>query len=244
MATSLRLQHWLEWSSQLNVGGNNIKVKKNVPMFLINSNPHLYAFQGKPLRNIMDVVSHAIWGRHLTHGRLNWKVAAIMAVLPDLLAFIPSTIVQILSGKARVDIDENSVTSDLPSIAWQMYQISHSLVWTFVLFLCIWGTLEYVLKKQQGELLKAGKYLQCEMKPRTAATLIIIPWVYHILIDMPTHTLRFFPTPFLMPFSDFMIDGIMWSTWWVWGLNVIAIIVVWHILNQRTAAMASIAPRA
>jgi len=192
----------------------------------------------------MDVVSHAIWGRHLTHGRLNWKLAAAMAVIPDLLAFIPSAIVQLLSGKPRVQIDETTETSELPSIAWQMYQFSHSLVWAVVLFLCIWGALEYTLKKQQGELLKAGKYLQNEMKPRTAATLLIIPWISHIIIDIPTHTHRFFPTPFLMPFSDFMIDGIMWSTWWVWGLNVIGIIVVWRILNQRTAAMASIAPRA
>ena len=192
----------------------------------------------------MDVVSHAIWGRHLTHGRLNWKVAAAMAVIPDLLAFVPSAIVQLLSGKPRVEIDETTQTSDLPSIAWQMYQISHSLVWTFVLFLCIWGALEYIMKKQQRELLKSGKYLQAEMKPRAAATLLIIPWISHIIIDMPTHTHRFFPTPFLMPFSDFMIDGIMWSTWWVWGLNVIAIIVVWKFLNHRTAAIASIAPRA
>ena len=192
----------------------------------------------------MDVVSHAIWGRHLTHGRLNWKLAAAMAVIPDLLAFIPSAIVQLLSGKPRVQIDETTETSELPSIAWQMYQFSHSLVWAVVLFLCIWGALEYTLKKQQGKLLKAGKYLQNEMKPRTAATLLIIPWISHIIIDIPTHTHRFFPTPFLMPFSDFMIDGIMWSTWWVWGLNVIGIIVVWRILNQRTAAMASIAPRA
>ena len=208
--------------------------------------PH--TFQGKPLRNNMDVVSHAIWGRHLTHGRLNWKVAAAMAVLPDLLAFVPSTIVQLLNGKPRIQINEDSVTSDLPSIAWQMYQISHSLVWTFVLFLCIWGALEYTLKKQKGDLLKTGRVLQREMKPRTAATLLIIPWISHIIIDMPTHRHNFFPTPFLMPFSDFMIDGIQWSTWWIWWPNAIALAVVWWWIarrkNQRTAAMASIAPRA
>ena len=147
----------------------------------------------------MDVVSHAIWGRHLTHGRLNWKLAAAMAVLPDLLAFVPSTIVQLLSGKPRVNIDENSVTSDLPSIAWQMYQISHSLVWTFVLFLCIWGTLEYILKKQQGELLKAGKYLQNEMKhPESYLKIVSLKQMLFLLVKIQInerHLLLYYHDP-------------------------------------------------
>lgn len=197
----------------------------------------------------MDVFSHALWGRHLTYRRLDWRLAAVMGVTPDLFAFIPSTIYRWVKGEPRTSIDENTVTSDLPAIAWDLYQISHSLIWTFVLFLLIWGGLEIRLRKLglQGKL-PEGKWLQTSMSPRTAAMVLITPWVFHIFIDIPTHTINFFPTPFLMPISDFMVDGIAWTAWWIMTMNVIALAVVWWLLKrddaQRTAAMASIAPRA
>ena len=196
----------------------------------------------------MDVISHAIWGRHLSHRHINWKIAAAMGVLPDLFAFVPSGIISFSSGEGRPRVDENTVTSDIPAIGWELYKVSHSLVWTFVLFLLIWGGLELRLRRSGGKLLPEGKWLQTEMKPRTAATFLVLPWAAHILLDIPSHTLRFFPTPFLMPFSDFMVDGIRWGVWWVWGLNVIALIAVWWLIRRRdaqsTAAMASIAPLA
>ena len=197
----------------------------------------------------MDVLSHAIWGRHLTHHRIDWRLAAAMGVLPDLVAFVPSMITQVVNGDVMTKVDENTVTADLPAISWELYKISHSLIWTFFLFLAIWGSLEMRLRRlDSGDQLPAGKWLQTSMSPRTAATFLIIPWVFHIFLDIPTHTIKFFPTPFLMPFSDFMVDGVGWSTWWVWGLNAVAFTLVWWLIRkndaQRTAAIASTAPRA
>ena len=197
----------------------------------------------------MDVFSHALWGRHLTYRRVDWRLAAAMGVLPDLFAFIPSTIYRIFKGQASQKIDENTVTSDLPAIAWDLYQISHSFIWTFVLFLLIWGSLEIRLRRiDSTDKLPVGKWLKTSMSPRTAALFLISPWVFHILIDIPTHTINFFPTPFLMPLSDFKVDGIAWSVWWILTMNGIALLVVWWLLkrdeSQRTAAMASMAPLA
>ena len=172
-----------------------------------------------------------------------------MGVLPDLVAFVPSMITQVVNGDVMTKVDENTVTADLPAISWELYKISHSLIWTFFLFLAIWGSLEMRLRRlDSGDQLPAGKWLQTSMSPRTAATFLIIPWVFHIFLDIPTHTIKFFPTPFLMPFSDFMVDGVGWSTWWVWGLNAVAFTLVWWLIRkndaQRTAAIASTAPRA
>lgn len=36
-------------------------------------------------------------------------------------------------------------------------------------------------------------------------------WGLHILIDIPTHSLALFPTPFLWPVSDFRVNGIGWD---------------------------------
>lgn len=39
-------------------------------------------------------------------------------------------------------------------------------------------------------------------------------WPLHILIDIPTHSRKFLPTPFLWPFSDWKFPGISWGTRW------------------------------
>src|SRR5207247_4366348 len=36
-------------------------------------------------------------------------------------------------------------------------------------------------------------------------------WALHILCDIPTHSTRFFPTPFLWPFHTPFVDGRPWG---------------------------------
>ena len=57
-----------------------------------------------------------------------------MGVLPDLVAFVPSAIYGLIYSIKPVQVDENTVTSDLP-IAWSIYQWSHSLTIVVILFL-------------------------------------------------------------------------------------------------------------
>lgn len=40
----------------------------------------------------------------------------------------------------------------------------------------------------------------------------LLAWAFHIIIDIPTHSLELFPTPFLWPVSDFRFDGIGWDS--------------------------------
>jgi len=58
----------------------------------------------------------------------------------------------------------------------------------------------------------------------------ILAWGIHILIDIPTHSRNFLPTPFLWPFFDWYFPGISWGTWWImalnWGGIIIALIYI------------------
>ena len=86
----------------------------------------------------MDVVSHWFWGVLVTRKHVNWKVAGPMAVLPDLLAFVPSLIYSLANGIERPTVDDTTVTSDFPAIAWEMYQYTHSAVVVTLAVLLTW----------------------------------------------------------------------------------------------------------
>jgi len=175
----------------------------------------------------MDVISHWLWGMAFTRKKVSWKVSGPMGVLPDLMAFIPASIVGLMQGRDRVHVDENTVTSDMHPIAWDIYQWSHSLFFALLIFLGVW----YVLHRRGHE------------TPRLLAWYTTIPWIAHIIVDIPSHTIQFFPTPFLHPFSDWMIDGTSWGTPWVWFTNVALLALTWGIVlwRERNQSMDEIA---
>ncbi|MBI5139393.1 hypothetical protein HZA26_02170 [Candidatus Nomurabacteria bacterium] len=87
-------------------------------------------------------------------------------------------------------------------LAHNLYQYSHSLViWGFV-FIVVWA----IYKRPRYELLG---------------------WALHILIDIPSHVLAFFPTPFLFPISDYKFPyGIQWSNQWFAIINYSLLLLV------------------
>jgi hypothetical protein len=50
-----------------------------------------------------------------------------------------------------------------------------------------------------------------------------LAWGLHILCDIPTHTARFFPTPYLWPFETPVVNGIHWTTPWFMAVNYLLI---------------------
>ena len=130
----------------------------------------------------MDVFSHWLWSMAITRKKISWKISGPMGVLPDLLAFIPASIYRMANGIPRQSVDDDTVTSDMP-VAWEIYQWTHSL--TIVAFL--YGCAYYFLKSKGHE------------KPGYMAGIFVLPWLFHILIDIPGHTLRFFPDPCFSP---------------------------------------------
>jgi membrane-bound metal-dependent hydrolase YbcI (DUF457 family) len=58
-------------------------------------------------------------------------------------------------------------------------------------------------------------------------------WLFHILLDIPTHSYRFYPTPFLWPLSDWKFGGFSWATPWFLVLNYTAIIAVYLFHRKK-----------
>jgi hypothetical protein len=94
-------------------------------------------------------------------------------------------------------------------IAAYLYQFSHSLVvWAFV-----FGVVWYFSKRPRYELLG---------------------WALHIFIDIPSHAIGFYPTPFLFPLSDYRFPyGVSWGNTWYMITNYTALAFVWISIAFR-----------
>jgi hypothetical protein len=139
----------------------------------------------------MDVLSHGLWGG-IAFGRKTRRdfwIAFACGVLPDLLAFGPhfaGSIWTSLNGGTFQPTDPQHGYAAIPAYVFLVYRVTHSLVVFLAAFLIVW-----TLRRRP-------------FWPMAA-------WGLHIAMDIPTHSLRFFPTPFLWPLSDFTVDGIPWS---------------------------------
>ena len=58
-------------------------------------------------------------------------------------------------------------------------------------------------------------------------------WLIHILLDIPTHSYRFFPTPVFWPFSGWKFNGLSWATPWFLIVNYAAIIIIYLLLRRK-----------
>ena len=137
----------------------------------------------------MDTLSHGLWGS-LAFGRNNRKsfwLAFFFGVAPDLFSFGFLFVSNILGFTERPDWSSGPPAPSLiPAYVHAAYNLTHSLV----IFALVFGLVWLVLRRPLYEMLA---------------------WPLHVLVDIPTHTYRFFPTPFLWPFSDVTVSGIPWS---------------------------------
>jgi len=101
---------------------------------------------------------------------------------------------------------------DFPAYAQDFYNSGHSLFVFASCFALVWLIRRKVLWPLAG-------------------------WGIHILIDIPTHSLKLFPTPFLWPFSSYKMDGIAWRSPSILLLNFSALAIAYCLwLYQRRSA--------
>ncbi len=167
----------------------------------------------------MDVLAHTLWanagaraGNKLSqkkggsfHTNVGWT--AFFGIFPDLFAFtIPFVLAfykVIFGGQSLSGLrDHHGLAGGFDTAAY-LYQFSHSLVvWAFV-----FGVVWYFAKRPRYELLG---------------------WALHILIDIPSHAIGFYPTPFLFPISEYRFPyGVSWSNTWYMIINYSALAFVW-----------------
>lgn len=180
----------------------------------------------------MDVFSHGLWAGAVAKvanknsaiaGKIKrplkvWQTV-FWGVFPDIFAFtLPFAWMfwNLIFGEMkfsdfpRPETVEPAVRDTLPifQLASQLYNISHSLIVFVVIFALIWAIFRRIPWEMSG-------------------------WLLHILIDMPTHSYRFYPTPFLWPLSQWKFNGFSWGTPWFLILNYSAPIFVYWILRRK-----------
>ena len=174
----------------------------------------------------MDVFSHGLWSVAIYKGanikakqRMKAWLAVLFGVFPDVFSFAPIFIWLfggLIFGYSNFydfpKYDEMEPTKPdtvlIFKITSLLYNFSHSLA----AFSVIFGIAYLIFKRPVWEMLA---------------------WLLHILIDIPTHNYKFYPTPFLWPASDFKFDGFSWSEPWFMILNYSALIIVFILLRKK-----------
>ena len=177
----------------------------------------------------MDIFAHTLWtaagakkGNEIAEHKkgkfhINVAWAAFWGVFPDLFAFTWPFLIRfyyLANGGLALNKFfgrriEGAVYDNGLSIAHTLYNYSHSLVIWALVFGAVW----LFYKRPRYELLG---------------------WALHILIDIPSHVLSFFPTPFLFPISDYKFShGIQWSNQYFMMVNYTLLCLVWGRILLR-----------
>ncbi len=159
----------------------------------------------------MDFVSHSLWGG-ICFGRKNtalFILAASISILPDILTEGLFMILYLLKSGGMPGWEHGHPNiSDYPAFAQNLYNVTHSLIIFAAVFILI-----------------------CIIARRPIW--IAAAWGLHILIDIPTHSLTLFPTPFLWPISDFKINGIGWDNPLILIIDIILLIAAYSLWFYR-----------
>ena len=153
----------------------------------------------------MDTFAHGLWSYAIFHRKKYVWLATLFGVMPDIFSFGILFLMNLVNGNMHRG---RPPVESLPKWLSPAYNLTHSFVMFAAVFLAIF--------------LIAKKWFW----PLTA-------WAIHILIDIPTHSFQFFPTPFLWPISDYKFNGISWATPWFMLLNYGALMIVFVVITYH-----------
>jgi hypothetical protein len=162
----------------------------------------------------MDIISHGLYGG-VVFGQKDKKqfwLSTAFGVMPDFLAFglpFAGTIVAMIAGSDVSIFSQAGHHTDAKYI-YIIYNITHSLIIRGIVFGILWLIYKKPVKASFARLL-------------------------HILIDIPTHSLAFFATPFLRPISSYKFDGIPWSNKMIFIPNLVILVVLYSIYFYKKA---------
>jgi hypothetical protein len=140
----------------------------------------------------MDTLSHALWGYGLFGFRKHPWLAAFFGALPDLISFGAFLLLQVMQGTWHFG---KPALESLPPWLFFNYALGHS----FVICLPIIAIIALLRKD---------------------IAFAMLAWPFHIVLDFPFHAKTYFATPLFWPLSNFEIDGIPWSHWYIWLPNL------------------------
>jgi hypothetical protein len=175
----------------------------------------------------MDTIAHGLWTfilyRTLSKKikkNFNIKYSVFWGMFPDIISFTPlfmwifySTVFGGVSLDDILSLREGKLVSGYGSIisiiTSVLYKLSHSVIIFFLVFFLIFFVFKRVVFGLTG-------------------------WLFHIFLDVLTHSYNFYATPFLWPISDWKFNGLAWNTPWFFVLNYFVIILVYFLLIKKS----------
>lgn len=165
----------------------------------------------------MEIVAHGLWtaaaaisAKRPLGNRLNLGWTVWWGCFPDVLAFGPSGVaglwLRLTEGSGAGQASDHLLPH--VHIGLPLYPAGHSLI----VFLLVFGLVSILARR---------------------IVIGLFGWLLHILIDIPTHSLRYYATRFLWPISDFRLDGIAWWTPWFWAATYGALFAVYVLMWRR-----------
>lgn len=158
----------------------------------------------------MDTFSHALWGYGLFGYRKYAWIAIFFGAMPDLISFGAFMAIQVIHGTWQPGPPPFDI---LPQWIYPAYSLGHS-------FIISLGTIALVSLWRRD------------------IAFAMLAWPFHILLDFPFHSLDYFATPILWPLSEFRVNGIPWSHWYIWYPNLagIAALLIYRYRQKRRKA--------
>lgn len=176
----------------------------------------------------MEVIAHSLWASAAAISAQRWTRVRVpvawtvwWGTFPDVLAFGPSIALGLWLRLMRTPGLESADGHILPHvhIGLPLYPAAHSLI----VFLVVFAATTVVARR---------------------FVFAMFGWLLHIVIDVPTHSMRYYATRFLWPVSDYRIDGIAWWTPWFWaatyGALAVVFVLLWRSRSLRRASVGSL----
>jgi len=154
----------------------------------------------------MDFFGHGLWSFIIFNRHKPW-FAILFGVLPDVISWVPFFFWNLFGGRFA----RGPPNLDMfPAWVDPLYGVGHSIILIAIVFIIV-----YIIAKK--------------------IPIYMYAWPLHVLIDIPTHTRDFLPTPFLWPFSEWTFPGISWGNAWFMIINYSLIIIglAYVIFNGR-----------
>jgi hypothetical protein len=161
----------------------------------------------------MDTLAHGLWGGAAFGQRdKQYTRAFVLGMCPDLFSFGPFFLTRLGDLGERITHHRSGPPdpSTIPAYVYHAYNVTHSLVVWALLFGLVWR-------------LKGKAYWP------------LAAWALHILCDIPTHSTRFFPTPYLWPLHTPFYNGTSWGnrTFMIWNYSLISLTYLALLSSKR-----------
>ena len=153
----------------------------------------------------MDIFAHFFWAYAIFHKTKKPWLAGLSGIIPDLLSFGVFFVIRIFNNTFKFGPPNPAL---VPGFVTKSYNYTHSLIIFLLLLLLI-----YLITRK--------------------FYVFLLGWPLHILLDIPSHTNRFFPTPFLFPISNYTFNGINWGNPIFMTINYSLLLITYIVIFKK-----------